>query len=115
MAARAQKWDNVLRLTCSQPEILLARCQEEDNQNLLHVIAGGAPVPKIVVTKIMNTSPEAVSYTDNDGCLPLHHACSVMNQMSMVKVLLDSWPEGATIPNIDGDLPLHVAAWGGDG
>ena len=80
VAARAQKWDNVLRLSCSQPEILLARCQEEDNQTLLHVIAGGAPVPKIVVTKIMNTSPEAVSYTDNDGCLPLHHACSVMKR-----------------------------------
>jgi len=115
VAARAQKWNDVLRLISSHPEILLTRSQDEDNQTLLHVIAGGVPVPRKVVTKIVNTRPEAVSYTDNDGCLPLHHACSVMKQIAMVEILMDSWPEGATIPNIDGDIPLHVAAWGGVG
>jgi len=115
VAARTQKWDNVIRLVSLHPEILRARCHEERNQTLLHIIAGGDIVAKKVAIKIVNAFPEAVSFTDDDGCLPLHHAASVEKQKEMVKVLLESWPEGASIPNIDGDLPLHVSSWGGVG
>ncbi len=115
-AIKNEKWNRLLKLISSDPDILLQRSPFHRFKNLLHILSGQqSNIPTIVLVNMINLRPDSVSQTDQDGCLPLHHMAFIGGKDKFVKILLDSWAEGTTVRNVDGDLPLHVSVWAGKG
>eukprot|EP00984_Skeletonema_dohrnii_P027898 scaffold17605_cov124-Skeletonema_dohrnii-CCMP3373.AAC.2 len=57
-----------------------------------------------------STSATAVQTPDQDGYLPLHHACKQGKcSFEVIKALVKEHPESLKVGTLDGKLPLHLA------
>lgn len=60
-----------------------------------------------VIQGLMEEHETAVKTPDQDGCLPLHHAC--MNEQSsfeVIEALIDAYPKGLSVRNNEGKSPF---------
>ncbi len=112
----AGKWNVLLRSVASNPSVLSKKSPIHRNKTLLHILSGQQiEIPVMVLVTMINLCPQAVSQTDHDGCIPLHHMVFTGGKDNLVKILLESWADGTKVKNVDGDLPLHVSVWAGKG
>jgi hypothetical protein len=63
-----------------------------------------------VVTFLLKRDPDAISYADKNGMLPIHAALSHKSScLGVVKLLLKNYPRGVSKRDNTGMLPLHHA------
>lgn len=63
-----------------------------------------------VLQQLVNVFPESIFITNDQGDLPLHHACSNTDTpLEAVKVLVEKHPVSVQVKDASGRLPLHRA------
>jgi ankyrin repeat protein len=55
------------------------------------------------------TWPDSVKEKNDDGCFPLHSACSCHTLLIVIQFLVETWPDAVKEKTNDGNLPLHNA------
>lgn len=109
-AVESRSWEQVSYLMNANPW-LAEMMDMTKNQFLLHKVAlygtntqGGSPdSPDTLNRDLLSLNPSAVHKFDNDGNLPLHMAAASAN-LSMIRLLGESFPSGASVRNEDGML-----------
>jgi len=66
-----------------------------------------------VIQLLVEVWPDAVHLQDENGYLPLHHACcNTDGQLDeVIPILVECWPQSLLVSNNAGCLPLHLACW----
>lgn len=114
-AVETRSWEQVSYLLNANP--WLAEMMDlTKNQFLLHKVAlygtstqdGFPDAPDTLNNDLLRLFPSAVHKFDNDGNLPLHMAAASAN-LSMIRMLGESFPSGASVRNEDGMLVRTVS------
>ncbi|KAK1733448.1 hypothetical protein QTG54_015863 [Skeletonema marinoi] len=70
----------------------------------------GKPLAVIKGLLEKSTAAKDVQTPDQDGYLPLHHACKQGKcSFEVIKALVKEHPESLKVGTLDGKLPLHLA------
>ena len=78
----------------------------------LHFAAGSANACVEVVRSVLAVFPGAARRPDADGALPLHIAATSNRDISVVKLLLESYPSGLHYVDQLGRTPVHCVVGG---
>jgi len=82
----------------------------EDGSLPLHLALSGYPLKSLETIQVLVEAwPDAVHAQDNNGRLPLHHACQRGCTDDEIQFLVRSWPESCQVLTKDGQLALHLA------
>lgn len=61
----------------------------------------------------MNSSPKGAQSKDDQGRLPIHHACRKNCSEKVIKALLKTYPKGAQVKDDQDKLPIHYVCQNG--
>jgi ankyrin repeat protein len=76
----------------------------------LHLMCKLHNPPIDVIQEFVLSAPEVVSWTDNHGWLPLHHACANGASTEVLKLLCEQHPTGKLHQDNQNRTPLHFYA-----
>lgn len=76
----------------------------------LHLMCKLHNPPIDVIQEFVESAPEVVTWTDNHGWLPLHHACANGASTEVLKLLTDMHPTGKLHQDNQNRTPLHFYA-----
>eukprot|EP00586_Coscinodiscus_wailesii_P007478 CAMPEP_0172492436 /NCGR_PEP_ID=MMETSP1066-20121228/23597_1 /TAXON_ID=671091 /ORGANISM="Coscinodiscus wailesii, Strain CCMP2513" /LENGTH=884 /DNA_ID=CAMNT_0013262073 /DNA_START=217 /DNA_END=2871 /DNA_ORIENTATION=+ len=114
IAMTAQKWDDIRRWieAHSAPESRddCTRAAEQHGDTLmtaLHFVCMSHDPPLDVVKKLIEFSPESVSWADSKSWIPLHYACAHESSKEVLQELIAAYPDGKKERDRLGRTPLH--------
>jgi ankyrin repeat protein len=70
--------------------------------------------PFEIIKLLVDAYPGAARKKDDDGGLPIHHACDNGADIKTLELLLDQYPESIHVEAPDGFTPLHFACYPSD-
>jgi hypothetical protein len=76
----------------------------------LHLMCKLHNPPLDVIQEFVQAAPEVVTWTDNHGWLPLHHACANGASPEVLKLLTEQHPTGKLHQDNQNRTPLHFYA-----
>lgn len=61
-----------------------------------------------IIECLLDAFPDAASFVDGDGCVPLHMACKNRNiDSDIIQLLVDVWPKAVAHADDERYLPIH--------
>jgi Ion transport protein/Ankyrin repeats (many copies) len=104
-------WEKVRRWLWAHPDVADRRAaayvRGQADATSLHLVCKLHNPPDDVVAALVEAAPDAVSWTDTHGWLPLHHACANGASPEVIKILIDAHPEGKIAQDDQSRTPLH--------
>jgi ankyrin repeat protein len=87
------------------------RTRDENGNLPLHIYVGSYPIEESVFEFLIKNAPETVKERGRFGRLPLHYALcqKKVNNIKMLKALLNVYPEASNTFTNGGWIPLHYA------
>jgi len=73
----------------------------------LHNVCKLNDPPPEILEAFVEAIPEAASWVDTHGWLPLHHACANAASGEVLRILAEAYPEGKTLQDSQNRTPLH--------
>eukprot|EP00956_Cyclotella_meneghiniana_P010731 scaffold15044_cov37-Cyclotella_meneghiniana.AAC.3 len=106
---RLSETELVSRLKATQidPDVLSTRSWS--GMTLLHLAAFHGRSPEFC-SVLHQLDVTLVKTQDNEGWLPMHHACALNVNVETAKYLFSLYPGSINIPNVNRWYPLHVLA-----
>lgn len=78
------------------------------NSSFLHMACLNERVSLRIIECLLDAFPDAASFVDGDGCVPLHMACKNRNiDSDIIQLLVDVWPKAAAHADDERYLPIH--------
>ena len=107
-------WDRVRRWMWAHPVFedrqAAAYVRGQNDATPLHLVCKLHNPPEDIVQALVEAAPDAVSWTDTHGWLPLHHACANGASPEALKLLIDAYPGGKLQQDNQKRTPLHFYA-----
>ena len=107
------KWENLRRwfIDHTSSDVRHSACVRQGmfNTTPLHLLCQIKSVPLDIIEVVIESAPEAVSWEDSNGWLPLHYACAKGASIQVLKALLKVYPEGQLVRDQRSRTPLHFA------
>uniref|UniRef100_A0A7S4V4K6 Ion transport domain-containing protein n=1 Tax=Ditylum brightwellii TaxID=49249 RepID=A0A7S4V4K6_9STRA len=76
---------------------------------VLQIVCKFENPPTDIVRKLIDCSPETVTWDNSSGQLPLHHACAYGASYDVISLLERSYPASTVAKDNRGRTPLHFA------